>query len=156
VTTLTTQTIYRGVDCKPLAHQITVNHSRRVMTVTVSGSVTVENAMLYVEELMREPYLDLPYGVIVDYRDADVSHMDSDEFLDLRLFLKANLSAVHAFNLAILTLREQEPGLTRLFRILVDADFPFETVVTEHEKEAVTWAALHPNPPRRSSEAKER
>jgi hypothetical protein len=139
-----------------MAHHITINHSRRVMTVTVAGSVTVENVMVYVEELMREPYLDLPYGVIVDYRDADLSHMHSDEFLDLRLFLKANLGSVHAFNLAILTHREQEPGLTRLFRILADADFPFETVVTEHEKEAATWAALHPNPARRSSEAKER
>lgn len=128
-----------------MTYEITADHENKMILVTAQGRITLDNVLDYIEQLMRKPFIKLPYGILVDYRNADLSQMTSEEVYQLIDYLKANEDKVGAIKIAILTAGELEFGLNRMFQLLSEEELPFEVHVTKEFEDAMHWAGKHPN-----------
>lgn len=91
------------------------------------------------EQLMEEPFQSLPYGVVFDYRGANLLPVEGAHLRLLVGHLIQNQEKILNFNLSILTSKALEFGMARMFSALAST-LPFEILVTHDEDEAFSWA----------------
>ena len=128
-----------------MPYNIKTDDENRVIIIKTNSDTKVEDIIAFISELMEEPYLSLQYGILIDFRDASLAGVFGEDVKDIYQFLKVEKEKVQSFHLSVLTSRQLEYGLNRMFEELSDEpDLPFKMLVTYDEKEAWQWVKHSP------------
>ena len=130
-----------------MPYRINLDNESKVILVEIYDAIRLADILSFIAEIMEEPYLSLPYGVLADFRNASLTNVFYDDVTSIYQFLKANQEKVQPFNLAALASGKLEFGLNRTFEMMSDdSELPFRMLVTTNEEAAWRWAvgSAHP------------
>ena len=122
-----------------MSHQVDIDDSRKLIIVTGSGDINFEAIISLCDTLLSEPCLSLPYGIAIDYREADLMPIDNAHLAHVAATLDRQRDKVLAINLSLLVGGPLEYGISRMFQALTSS-LPFEVLVTQDEEAAFDWA----------------
>ncbi len=129
-----------------MAHQITVDDPNRTIRANFSGSIGFDEFVSLITVVLKEPYASLPYGVLLDFRDATFGTIQIDEINGFIGLLKEGEREIDPYHLVVLISQELEFGLSRMFENLSSLELKVKILATYDEDEAIEFARNSPQP----------
>ena len=62
-----------------MPYKLETDDENKVITVQTDSTTSLTDIFAFISELMEEPYLSLPYGVLIDFRDANLKGIYVDD-----------------------------------------------------------------------------